>query len=135
MLTAAISKRFHSSLTSSILLHVEAAQETNGLIPSPAALDFKSGLDVAAITAARRVRSAESAATVRQLGGPRRRMGRCRLTVGIDWQRVGVDAENASGAAKLIVDGAKVDLLDAKLAKERGTHHARLHRDVEDALP
>lgn len=45
-----------------------------------------------------------------------------------------MDAEDAAGAAELVVDGAEVDLPDAKLAQQGGAHDAGLDGDVEDAL-
>lgn len=48
--------------------------------------------------------------------------------------RVLVDAEDAAGTTKFIVNSPEVYLLDAQLSEERGAHDARLNRDVEDAL-
>lgn len=45
-----------------------------------------------------------------------------------------VNAEDTSRAPKLVVDGAKIDFLDAELAEHGGTHDARLNGDVEGAL-
>lgn len=57
-----------------------------------------------------------------------------RLAVLGNGDGIGVDAEDSTGASKFVVDGAKVDLLDSNLAKERGTHDARLNSDIEGAL-
>lgn len=45
-----------------------------------------------------------------------------------------MDIEDSTAAAEFVVDGAEIDLLDAKLTKERSTHDARLHGDIENAL-
>lgn len=45
-----------------------------------------------------------------------------------------VDTEDTSRTPKLVVDGAKVDFLDAELAEHGGTHNTRLDSDVEGAL-
>lgn len=45
-----------------------------------------------------------------------------------------MDAKNTTGAAKFVVDGAKVDLLDAELSKKTGAHDARFDRNVKNTL-
>ena len=45
-----------------------------------------------------------------------------------------MDAEDATCATELVVDGAKVYLFDAELAKQRRAHDAGLHGNVQNAL-
>lgn len=45
-----------------------------------------------------------------------------------------MDAEDTTGAAKLVVDSAEEDLLDTELAKHGRTHDARLDSYVKSAL-
>lgn len=121
-------------LTSFVLLDIEASQECNGVITSPAAFDLESTLDIPSIPAARRERSPQDLSAARKSGRRGLRVGTRRLSVLGDRLRVGVNAEDASSAAKLVVDGAEVDLLDAHLAQEGSTHDARLDGDVQGAL-
>lgn len=45
-----------------------------------------------------------------------------------------VDAEDTSSASELVIDGAKIDRLDAILAKEGCAHDAWLNSDIQGAL-
>lgn len=83
------------------------------------------------MTTAKRIGGTEAAASVRELVALGLRLD----TVGAAKRKtVGVDVEDSAAAAKLVIDGTKVDLLDLELAKERGTHDARLNSDIEIAL-
>jgi hypothetical protein len=42
-----------------------------------------------------------------------------------------VNAQDASGAAKSVVEASEVDGADPELAESRSTHNTRLHRDVQ----
>lgn len=121
-------------LTSFVLLDIEASQECDGVIASPAALDLESTLDVPSIPAARGERSPQDLSTARKSGRRGLRVGARGLSVLGDRRRVGVDAEDAASAAKFVVDGAEVDLPDAHLAEEGSAHDARLDGDVQGAL-
>lgn len=80
---------------------------------------------------ATRVRDAQTAASIREKVALRLRVNTIRAARG---ETVGVDVEDSTATTKLVIDGAEIDLLDAKLAKERSTHDARLNGDVENAL-
>jgi hypothetical protein len=45
-----------------------------------------------------------------------------------------MNAEDTACSAKLVVDCAKIDLLDTELSQERSTHDTRLYSDVQNAL-
>ena len=45
-----------------------------------------------------------------------------------------MNTEDTAGTAKLVVDSAKIDLLDAKLSEEGCAHDARFDRHVENAF-
>lgn len=103
-------------LTSIVLLDVELAQESDGLVTAPASLSHVSRLDVASVTAESR-----HVVALRIIGAARR-------------GGVHVDAEDTASAAKLVVDGTKINTPNSKLAKVGGTHDARLYRNVEGAV-
>lgn len=121
-------------LTSSVLLHVESSQKTDGIIATPTTLNLIARLDVSAIATTRRVRDTQSTAAIWELRWLRGWMGARSLSIGADGKRVGMDAKDTTSAAKLVVDGTKVDLLDPELSQQRCAHDAWFDGDVEDAL-
>lgn len=46
-----------------------------------------------------------------------------------------MNAEHATGAAKLVVDSAEIDLVDAKLSQKASTHDAGFDCNVQNTLP
>lgn len=135
---------FNQRLTSSVLLHVESPQQTDSFVAAPTTFCFETWLDVSAIaTSARGTIAVEGTLSRRRACRP--------WSVGCidlnrpensDWVgvlagvcRVLVDAEYTTSSAKLVVDSAKVDLLDAKLSKKTGAHDTGLDCNVKSALP
>lgn len=117
--------------TSAILLHVETAEKSNSLVTAPATFNLKAWLNIAAVTTATRVRDAQTAASIREQVALRLRVDTISAA---SWKSIGMDVEDSTATAKLVIDGAEIDLLDAKLAKERSTHDARFNGDIESAL-
>jgi hypothetical protein len=141
-------------------LDVEAPEEANSLVASPTSLDLEAWLDVSAVPVGVRLRLVILPTTrflLRLLIGPVDDGGSCLgLAVDNGSERIGlflpgllpartlcqllrpdrveVDAEDASGATKFVVDGAKVDLADAQLAEQTGAHDAGLDGNVENGL-
>lgn len=80
---------------------------------------------------ATRVRDAQTAASIREKVALRLRVNTIHAA---RRKTIGVDVEDSTATAELVVDGAEIDLLDAKLTEERSTHDARLNSDIENAL-
>lgn len=134
---------FYQRLTSSILLHVESPQQTDGFVAAPTAFCFETWLDVSAIATLARGTTAGEGTLSRRRACRSWGVGCIDLKRPKNCDRVGVlagvcgvfvNAEHATSSAKLVVDSAEVDLFDAKLSKQTGAHDTGLDCNVKSAL-
>lgn len=118
-------------LTSLVLLDVEHAEQVHGGVSSMSAFGAESGLHVAAVTVVgvRLWKLRDSADSVLA----------CVLQVSLTillgaGEGVLMDGKDTARTSKLIVDSAKIDVLDAKLSEHAGAHDAWLNRDEKLTL-
>jgi hypothetical protein len=104
--------------TSSILLDIKLSQKPHGIITAPASFDLIARLNVASISATRRKRGSKNLPTARESDGWWLWVRAHRRPLATNGEGIGVDAEDATGATKLVINCAKVDLLNTKLSKE-----------------